>query len=210
MRAADISRGRQILARFLALAEERLAYLIGLYETGRWTRYFTQTELLDNVRDAKTAVDSWKLLVSTEALPSNRPVDLDWLNHGRPLPSRRHLLPDAAHPPLPSRVPEPVPVLKSASLKSASLKSASLETAAFKAMETEAAAFKAPSAVAEPIRIKQPMTMAAVRGAKLPSPAPVIAVVPKPAAELPTPPAWQNALDFALMRERYPLLRKTG
>ena len=197
MRASDISRGRQILARFLALAEERLAYLTGLYETGRWTRYFTQAELLDNVRDAKNAVDAWTLLVSTEALPNNRPVDLNWLNHGRPLPARQHLLPDVEHLQLSARFTQPLP-------------EPAFETDTFEPVAYETAAFDPLPTVAEPIRIDKPMMAIPVRIAAVPLPAPAVAAVLKPVIESPKPAAWQNSLDFALMRERYPLLRKTG
>ncbi len=202
MRATDISRGRQILVRFLALAEERLAYLTGLYETGRWTRYFTQTELLDNVRDAKNAVDAWKLLVSTEALPNNRPVDLDWLNHGRPLPARQHLLPDVEHRQLSARFTEPMP--------EPAFQSATFQSATFQSKARETAALDLRPGVAEPIRTEKPMLAVPLRTDAVRLPAPVVAAVLKPVIESPKPAAWQNSLDFALMRERYPLLRKTG
>lgn len=184
MRPSDISRGRQILSRFLALAEERLAHLTELYETGRWQLYFTRTELVENVRDAKTAVDAWKLLVSTEALPSNRPVDLDWLNTGRPLPPRRHLLPDLEPRRLSARFTE--------------------VSVAPELDEVVVAADLMPP-VAEPIRLDRPVAV--------PMPAPVLvspAPAPRAAAEPPKMPPWQNALDFTLMRERYSLLRKAG
>lgn len=189
MHASDISRGRQILSRFLALAEERLAHLTELYETGRWKHYFTQAELLENVRDAKKAVDAWRLLVSTEALPNNRPVDLDWLNHGRPLPPRRHLLPDVEHRQLSARFTERLP-------------EPDLETVAFNPLP----------AVADSIRIDVPAMVASARMAVVPQPEPIVVAVtaPKPVAESPKPAPWQNSLDFALMRDRYPLLRKTG
>ena len=186
MRASDISRGRQILLRFLALAEERLAYLTELYETGRWQRYFTQAELIENVRDAKKAVDAWTLLVSTEALPNNRPVDLGWLNHGRPLPLRQHLLPDVQHRQLSARFTAPLPEPQFA-----------------------AVALDPLPLVAEAMRIDQLPTTVPARIAALPSPT-VATTAPKSAAEPPKPASWQNSLDFALMRDRYPLLRKTG
>ncbi len=181
MRASDISRGRQILTRFLALAEERLAHLTELYETGRWQRYFTQAELLQNVRDANKAVDAWTLLVSTEALPNNRPVDLGWLNHGRPLPLRQHLLPDIEHRQLSARFTAPAP-----------------------APDFEAVAFKPLPAVAEAIRIDRFPAMAQIAA----MPPATVAAAPKPAADPPKPAPWQNSLDFALMRERYPILHK--
>lgn len=170
MHASDISRGRQILRRFLALAEERLAYLTELYETGRWERYFTQAELLDNVRDAKKAVDAWTLLVSTEALPNNRPVDLSWLDSSRPLPPRRPVMLDVEMPGLPLQFAEPTAV-------------------------AEAISSNIFPPTPEPIQIEVPMA---------------ISPVPSPLAVRPEMPPWQNALDYALMAQRYPLLRKSA
>lgn len=197
MRASDISRGRQILARFLALAEERLAYLTELYDSGRWTRYFTQTQLLENVRDARQAVDAWKLLVSTEALPNNRPVNLDWLDSSRPLPPRKPLMihDDRARPsalpaamaPTPAMLQTPLPPMLP-----------SLDRIDFR------------NGLA-PIKLKTLSPMPAPVAAAEAKPAtPTATPKPKPVPVTPKPAIWQNSLDFALMRERYPLLRQTG
>ncbi|MEW6643284.1 MAG: TIGR03809 family protein [Pseudomonadota bacterium] len=43
-----------------ALAEQRLAYLTELFESGRWRRFHTEADFLVNVREAKAAVDSWR------------------------------------------------------------------------------------------------------------------------------------------------------
>lgn len=168
MHASDVSRGRQILSRFLALAEERLAHLTELYESGRWERYFTQTELLDNVREAKTAVTAWTMLVSTEGLSNNRPVDLSWLDSSRPLPPRRHLVLDDETPSLSSRFAE-------------------------RRSAPEAFASDLLPPTPEPILVEVPVVTA-----------------PQPVAAGPTLPPWQQALDYALMEKRYPLLRKAG
>lgn len=171
MHASDVSRGRQILRRFLALAEERLDYLTELYQTGRWERYFTQAELLDNVRDAKKAVAAWSLLVSTEALPNNRAVDLSWLDSPRPLPMRRPVMLDVEMPSLSPRFTE-------------------------RAAAPQAIASDVLPPPPEPIRIDVPMAAA--------SPVPQTLAVP------PTMPPWQDALDCALMAQRYPLLRQSA
>lgn len=42
-----------------ALAEQRLAYLTELYDSGRWRRFHTEVDFLVNVREAKAAVDAW-------------------------------------------------------------------------------------------------------------------------------------------------------
>jgi uncharacterized repeat protein (TIGR03809 family) len=149
------------------------------------------------VRDAKNAVDAWKLLVSTEALPNNRPVDLDWLNHGRPLPARQHLLPDVEHRQLSARFMETMP-------------EPDFDSATFQSVARQTAAIHPRPGVAEPIRTEKPMMVVPVTTDAVRLPAPAVAAVLKPVIESPKPAAWQNSLDFALMRERYPLLRKTG
>lgn len=92
MQRSDVSRGRAIIHRFRVLAEDRFDYLTQLLETGRWHRYFTEAEFLDNFRDAKAAVDAWRLLESTEALPNNLHIDLSWLDNPRPVPPRQPLM----------------------------------------------------------------------------------------------------------------------
>ena len=61
---ADVARGRNIVARWCNLAERRLEYLTELFETGRWRRYHSEQAFLENIREAKAAV---------ERAPQNRP-----------------------------------------------------------------------------------------------------------------------------------------
>lgn len=86
MQNPDISRGRVIVTRWRVLAEARLDYLTDLYESGRWRRYFSEAAFLENFREAKKAVETWRLLASQEALADNTPVDLSWLDAKRPVP----------------------------------------------------------------------------------------------------------------------------
>ncbi|MBN9011613.1 MAG: TIGR03809 family protein, partial [Rhizobiales bacterium] len=69
----DVERGRAIVERWRALAEQRLDYLIALQESGRWRRFHSEPDFLDNVRDAKAAVENWRLLASREASLNNQP-----------------------------------------------------------------------------------------------------------------------------------------
>jgi uncharacterized repeat protein (TIGR03809 family) len=78
----DVAKGREIVARWCNLAEQRVEYLTELFETGRWRRFYGQQAFLENVREAKGAVEAWQALLSREALPDNRAIDLSWL--GRP------------------------------------------------------------------------------------------------------------------------------
>lgn len=85
---ADVARGRNIVARWCNLAEQRLEYLTELFETGRWRRFHTEREFLENIREAKAAVATWRDLLSREAALDNTQIDLAWLGRRRtsPLP----------------------------------------------------------------------------------------------------------------------------
>jgi uncharacterized repeat protein (TIGR03809 family) len=52
---------------WLALAERRKAHLIELFETGRWTHYFTEAELLAELRAVKLAGDRFASVAGFEA-----------------------------------------------------------------------------------------------------------------------------------------------
>lgn len=79
---SDVDRGREIVERWCALAEQRLDYLTDLFETGRWRRFHTEEAFRDNIREAKATVETWRSLLSREATRDNRPIDFSWL--GRP------------------------------------------------------------------------------------------------------------------------------
>ena len=83
----DVACSRELAARWCALAERRLAHLTELFESGRWRRYYTDQALLNDIRNAKAAVQTWHALSLDPPAPSVRP---------RPAP-----------------VPEPVPVAPS-------------------------------------------------------------------------------------------------
>lgn len=78
----DVERGRAIVERWRALAEQRLDYLIALRESGRWQRFHSEQDFLDNLREATDAVETWRLLASREASLDNRPIDFGWLGQG--------------------------------------------------------------------------------------------------------------------------------
>ena len=64
----DAARGQEILNRLCALAEQRLEHLTELFETGRWRRYHSELSFLENIQEAKTAVETWRK-DPTAALP---------------------------------------------------------------------------------------------------------------------------------------------
>jgi uncharacterized repeat protein (TIGR03809 family) len=68
--------GREIIERWCALAERRLDYLTDLFESGRWRRFHSEAEFLDNIREAKAAVETWRGLATAEA-SRNTPSWLD-------------------------------------------------------------------------------------------------------------------------------------
>ncbi len=51
---------REVIARWCALAEQRLNYLTEMFESGRWRRYYTEAAFLENIKEAKFAVEMWR------------------------------------------------------------------------------------------------------------------------------------------------------
>jgi uncharacterized repeat protein (TIGR03809 family) len=79
----DVTRGREIVARWCALAERRLDYLTELFETGRWRRFYGEHEFLENIREAKNAVGAWRDMMSCEGSRDNRSIDMSWIARRR-------------------------------------------------------------------------------------------------------------------------------
>src|SRR3954466_11021057 len=86
---ADLARGREIIERWCVLAEQRLDHLTELFESGRWRRYHSEMSFLENIQEAKKAVESWRQLLGREASADNLAIDLSWLDSSKPLPPRR-------------------------------------------------------------------------------------------------------------------------
>lgn len=55
---------REIAARWCALAEQRLQHLSEMFETGRWRRYHSEIAFLENIQEAKRAVQTWRALAT--------------------------------------------------------------------------------------------------------------------------------------------------
>ena len=109
---ADVARGRNIVARWCNLAEQRLEYLTELFETGRWRRFHSERDFLENIQEAKAAVATWRDLLHREASLDNTTVDLAWLGRRRTLPLPLTPLPrdEGYRPPIVSRQPQKPPV----------------------------------------------------------------------------------------------------
>ena len=100
---ADVTCAQEILDRWCALAEQRLEHLTELFETGRWRRYHSELSFLENIQEAKKAVETWRSLATREASLDNSAVDLSWLNSPKPVPPRRNPLSGYYVPPPPRR-----------------------------------------------------------------------------------------------------------
>jgi uncharacterized repeat protein (TIGR03809 family) len=74
-----VARGRDVVARWCDLAERRLEYLTELFDTGRWRRYHSEVAFLENIHEAKSAVETWRALMD-EGSRDDSPVDMSWLS----------------------------------------------------------------------------------------------------------------------------------
>jgi uncharacterized repeat protein (TIGR03809 family) len=111
---SDVTRGRNVVARWCALAERRLEYLTELFETGRWRRFHSEVAFLENIREAKSAVETWRDLLTREAALDNSAVGMSWLGHSsvaaRPGSQTTHDRPRRLSP-APIRQPSPQPIV---------------------------------------------------------------------------------------------------
>ena len=107
---SDVTRGRNVVARWCALAERRLEYLTELFETGRWRRFHSEVAFLENIREAKSAVETWRNLLAREASVDHPAVDrsrIDRLSAAtRPRAQTVH---DQPRRVLPALIPQPSP-----------------------------------------------------------------------------------------------------
>src|SRR5262245_6234674 len=63
----DAARDADVLGRWRLLAEQRLEYLTELFESGRWRRFYGEVAFLENIREAKVAVETWRGLSARRA-----------------------------------------------------------------------------------------------------------------------------------------------
>jgi hypothetical protein len=93
----DLAGGRDVVARWCTLAEQRLEYLTELFKTGRWRRFHSERAFLENIQEAKAAVEAWRNLSSREGSQNSRAIDAPWRD--RPI-ARREIWRDRVHLPL--------------------------------------------------------------------------------------------------------------
>lgn len=102
----DAAVDADVLGRWRMLAEQRLEYLTQLFESGRWRRYYGEVAFLEDISEAKLAVETWrKLTARARAEPLIR---VSWPAQPRPRPVE------------PSRAPIEVPVAMVAAVEEAS------------------------------------------------------------------------------------------
>lgn len=110
----DVAKGREIVARWCNLAERRLDYLTELYDSGRWRRFYGEQAFLENIREAKTALEVWRDLLTCEATADNQPIDLSWLGRSRTALPKNELPRGLIHLPRTAEVtvaPQEIPVV---------------------------------------------------------------------------------------------------
>ncbi len=107
-----MARGRDIVARWCVLAEQRLEHLTELFETGRWRRFHSELAFLENIQEAKTAVETWRGLLMREALRDNSAVDISWLGRSSATLPGGEMLRNRVHrlEPQPAEIPAVPPV----------------------------------------------------------------------------------------------------
>jgi uncharacterized repeat protein (TIGR03809 family) len=86
----DVAGGRDTVTRWCAFAEQRLEYLTELFETGRWRRFHSEIAFLENIQEAKTAVETWRGLATREASRNNSAAGIAWMARAA-VPPRRDL-----------------------------------------------------------------------------------------------------------------------
>ena len=91
---ADVACGRELAARWCNLAEKRLQYLTDLFETGRWRRFYSERAFLENIGEAKAAVETWRALMTGAATPAKSATGLTGLADAcSPQPRHDEILP---------------------------------------------------------------------------------------------------------------------
>jgi uncharacterized repeat protein (TIGR03809 family) len=107
----DAARSRNLLTCWRELAEKRLEYLTEMFESGRWRRYYSEFAFLENIKEAKIAVETWRTLSAPDHA-RNSIIDISWSAPERAAPLRRTPVraePSAAEPPK-MFVPGDIPV----------------------------------------------------------------------------------------------------
>lgn len=193
MDMTSAARGRGIVERWCILAEQRLEHLTELFETGRWRLYFGEVAFLENIKEAKQAVQTWRDLMNQEATANNRPVDLSWLGQRKlPLQPRMVSFTPRETSVVTKRMGNrPIPGAMESSPAIAMTQSLAPPPSASQLSARESSFEKVPDA---------PSLDSLDQGHGLAPP-------PATSAEREVDESWRFALDPAVLQQRYPLLR---
>jgi len=193
----DVARGRDVVARWCALAEARLEHLTELFETGRWRRYHSERAFLENIQEAKAAVETWRDLSLREASRNNNALDMSWLGRTKAALARSERRDDQVKPPQPAAISaEPPPSMVSIvpEVGSLGLSEASLEAVLLGKVRLEEVQLG--EVDLEEVRLEE------------------VGLREVPLRGVPAAPALEDASErtrniAAVILERYPLLRNT-
>jgi uncharacterized repeat protein (TIGR03809 family) len=211
----DVAIGRDIAARWCTLAEQRLVHLSEMFETGRWRRYHSEIAFLENIQEAKRAVQTWRALatgadVATAAAsvspafgwsPATMPRMLPREQQAQVMqPKAVHIAPETAVPVGLDPTPDVLAEITEAPI-------APLAAPAAMAPLKVPAAMAPPTAPVAMTGPKIPAAMAAPR-----APAAMAALLPQfspPATEIVAAPERLVEFTFSLdgLEAKYPLLR---
>ena len=65
----------EVAKRWLALAEQRRAHLVELYDSGRWRHYYSEARLLEHTREAIMLEETWAKLAYPDGVPGQKPKE---------------------------------------------------------------------------------------------------------------------------------------
>jgi uncharacterized repeat protein (TIGR03809 family) len=211
----DVAIGRDVAARWCALAEQRLVHLSEMFETGRWRRYHSEIAFLENIQEAKRAVQTWRALatgadVATAAASVSPAFGWSPATMPRVFPREQQaqtVQPKAVHIALESAVPVRL------DSKPGVLAEISEAPAAQVAAPAPMAPLRVPAAMAPPtapVAMTGPKVPAATAAPK--ALAAMAALLPQfspPAAEIVAAPERLVEFTFSLdgLEAKYPLLR---
>lgn len=170
--------GRSLAQRWCALAESRLDYLTELFESGRWRRFHSEAEFLDNIQEAKEAVERWRLMLEGETAAVRRALSPEGVIYRAP------------------RAPEPRPAAAAAVAVAASAVAAPVVMAPVVATPAVAPLQPDVAPVAE-----------AAAPVLIPIETLLRQAPPRQATVTPADLDWQKALDPLVISARYPMLR---
>ncbi|WP_247530140.1 TIGR03809 family protein [Bradyrhizobium sp. 199] len=219
--------GRDVAARWCALAEQRLQHLSEMFETGRWRRYHSEIAFLENIQEAKLAVQTWRALATggdvAEAAASVKPA-FGWSPATMPRvfpreqaqtmqPKAVHIAPETA---VPVRFdPKPDVLAEITEAPIAPFATPAPLTAPAEIPPLRAPAARAPftaPAVRSPLAAPAAMAPLTAPDVRPPVAAPMAALLPQfapPAAEIVAAP--ERVVEFTLsldgLEAKYPLLR---